>query len=253
MEEREPNKFNGKTRAVNDIDGIKIDDIHIMLGIPKKTKSSSGIYRKPNDPTPEPIYVDYEGDYCTGSRFIDRVIPTSPYRIPSPTAQYPSISLGGSRVFGDKRGYGSRILASMAQNAPLYGIGSIEMSEASGFGKEGKLWIKPGSDKIFNPHRGMSGYYVWPLLGFDGELKSPDQPDLDIDSFEKELKKTFGLKTVPKTIQELYKIPGGAEWWRRYGFPLADLSMDLTKPNPVLEAYLKRKGIVVPKFKRRLK
>jgi hypothetical protein len=252
MEEREP-KFNGKSRAVNDIDGIKIDDIHIMLGVPKKTRSSSSIYRKPNDPTPESIYVDYEGDYCNGSRFIDRTSPTSRSRGSSSTSQHPSISLSGSKVFDNKRGYGSRILASMAQNAPLYGIRSIGMSEASGFGEEGKLWIKPGRDKIFNSHLGMYGYYVWPLLGFDGELKSPDQPGLDIDKFEKELKKTFGLKKVPKTIQELYKIPGGAEWWRRHGFPLGDLSMDLTKPNPVLESYLKRKGIIVPKFKRRLK
>ncbi len=81
-----------------------------------------------------------------------------------------------------------------------------------------------------DPEEAMNGYYTWPRLGYDGDLGSQ----------KSKLPEQF---RTAQTIQDLYAMPGGKEWWREHGESI-DLKFDLangSRSMKVLEAYLKAK------------
>jgi hypothetical protein len=81
------------------------------------------------------------------------------------------------------------------------------------------------------------GYYVWPLLGFDGELPEDDLSELPRDLYE-ELVDTGG--GPPFHISELMSFDEGREWWLENG---AELELEFKADNDdVLQSYVAKKA-----------
>lgn len=65
------------------------------------------------------------------------------------------------------------------------------------------------------PNTGMTGYYFWPRVGFNGHLTKEHR------------------KALPKqyrhveTIQQLFALPGGPEVWKQHGSQIYGLTLDL--------------------------
>jgi uncharacterized protein with gpF-like domain len=77
-----------------------------------------------------------------------------------------------------------------------------------------------------------NGYYTWARYGFDGDLRL---------SQRRQVSKDFGEPI--KTVQELFGLKGGAEWWKQNGSTLA-MEFDLSKGSKsreLWEEYLKNK------------
>jgi hypothetical protein len=112
---------------------------------------------------------------------------------------------------------GSKILATMIHNAKKLGIEKITTNMAK----------SPATDR--NP---MIGYYVWPKMGYDGNLTSEGDAKFikfmvnlrakNSDIYEKytnsEVNPEFGTQY---TIQNLYALgPEAVELWKKYGYEL---------------------------------
>lgn len=117
------------------------------------------------------------------------------------------------------KGLGTKVFASQVEALQKVGATKIYTHAAGKFG-----------DKDFN------GYYTWPSLGYDCKLdlkRRKDVPD--------------AMRRI-KSVQELFSLPGGREWWKANGRP-KDMEFDLrtgSKSLQVLEATLRRKGLAPP-------
>jgi hypothetical protein len=87
----------------------------------------------------------------------------------------------------------------------------------------------------------MNGYYTWPRLGYDGPLSRSVLESMsmnDADHLRGRLPKRGA------TIQDLFALPGGKEYWKEHGDSI-DLSFDLrdgSKSLLVLQAYLEERA-----------
>ncbi len=109
------------------------------------------------------------------------------------------------------KGLGAKLFADQVDRCREAGIERIETVAARGSGE-------------------YVGYKVWPKLGYDGKLS---------DSALSELPKQF---QSAKTIQELYRMPGGVDAWDKFGqsihlmFDLRDGSQSMERLNKYLAA-----------------
>jgi hypothetical protein len=82
-----------------------------------------------------------------------------------------------------------------------------------------------------------SGYYVWPLLGFDGQIPEDDVSQMPPDLIE-ELEDTGG--GPPFRISELMSFPEGRKYWLELG---AEIELEFpVKNDDVLQKYVQRKA-----------
>jgi hypothetical protein len=82
---------------------------------------------------------------------------------------------------------------------------------------------------------GMQGYMVWPKFGFDGPL----QADI-LAKLPREFRRA-------RTVQDLFRMPGGADWWRDNGRSIA-LEFDVRPDSQSMDVwrrYLERKQAAV--------
>jgi hypothetical protein len=110
-------------------------------------------------------------------------------------------------------GLGSTILARQVQNAINHGFAKIKCSAARG--------------------NAMTGYYVWPLLGYDGPV--PDKfsnPDRFRGPSRAEFEEEF--KNLPENLKnatmvsEFFKTQEGMEFWKKWGLTF-DATFDLSE------------------------
>jgi hypothetical protein len=122
-------------------------------------------------------------------------------------------------------GIGTRMLATQVQAAEREGFRDIRTMAA---GRAGTSW---------------SGYYVWPRLGYDGEIDKDfleEMPD-DVRSGIEEL-----AGDDPPRFIHLMASPEGRDWWRDNGrdvelaFPLGDYDDNLSRE--VLFGYARAKA-----------
>jgi hypothetical protein len=117
-------------------------------------------------------------------------------------------------------GLGTRILASQVRAASALGIDSLT-TYAAGPPSQGK----------------MNGYYTWGRLGYDSDLSGGLQNQASAAGFSN-----------ARTLHDLFKRPGGADWWKANGVGLSmefDLNAGSTS-RKVLDAYTAAKGISLP-------
>jgi hypothetical protein len=158
----------------------------------------------------------------------------------------------------DKRGngVGSRILAAQVGNSRDFGYRKIKISQAAGGGP------RVGPTQTFPPY---SGYYVWPLLGFDKKLDATDRRKLiqEINKgntdIHREMRRSLGGmldspvkdEHIPETFHQLaMKNPRFWDFWIDYGDSLSEIEFNLhpeSVSSRVFDAYQKRKGIYVPR------
>lgn len=120
----------------------------------------------------------------------------------------PYIVLDSLKVFTQGRGIGTKIFMHTVQEADKYGIHTI-VSRAS-------------------RDDGQNGYYTLPLWGYDGDISDIDLPP----KFE-------GVET----IQQLYSLPGGMQWWKKNGETI-DVTFDTRKGSMsrrILEHYASKR------------
>ena len=115
------------------------------------------------------------------------------------------------------KGLGTRILKAQVVAAKKLGV---ERLNTLAFGS-------PTSD--------YSGYYVWPLLGYNATLGADHKTAL----------RAAGFSPAPFDTHELFQMKGGAAWWKANGASV-HASLDLTEKSAglrVLDAYLKAKSM----------
>lgn len=110
-------------------------------------------------------------------------------------------------------GLGSTILARQVQNAINHGFAKIECSAARG--------------------NQMTGYYVWPLLGYDGPVprKFPNPSrfyGLQRAEFEEEFKNLPENLKNATMVSEFFKTQEGMEFWKKWGLTF-DATFDLSE------------------------
>ena len=116
------------------------------------------------------------------------------------------------------KGLGSRVLARQVKFAYLMGVRELSLQASGG-----------PSSSIYN------GYYTWPRLGFIIDL-----------SRKSHVLEAAGFSGVKDTA-DLFKRPGGKEWWRTNGWG-GSATFDLqpgSRSHTILSEYLAQKGIVV--------
>ena len=124
------------------------------------------------------------------------------------------------------KGPGLKIFASQVEHAIRHGFDRIECHAAGGQGYKGD-W---------------SGYYVWPLYGYDQKISQLESGD------DEERKCAAGLrKAFPEaeSILDLMDTPEGAKWWSENGTGLRDAVFDLKEGSrslKVLRAYQAKKA-----------
>ena len=110
------------------------------------------------------------------------------------------------KTIDNRKGLGAKLFADQVDRCREAGIERIETVAARGSGE-------------------YVGYKVWPKLGYDGKLS---------DSALSELPQEF---RTAKTIQELYRMPGGVDAWDKFGqsihltFDLRDGSQSMDRLN----------------------
>lgn len=155
-----------------------------------------------------------------------------------------------SRVRSDKQGQGlgARILWNQVQAAIE---GKFERIETGSSGRGTKL--APTEDFAGHSSEEYAGYYVWPRLGFDSDLKeflrerrlSEDPEDR---ATYRDFKKQF--PTV-RRVSELMLTDEGKKWWQEYGGELNSLVFDLRSNSQsilTLTKYMQEKELL-PKSK----
>jgi hypothetical protein len=82
-----------------------------------------------------------------------------------------------------------------------------------------------------NPGGFMNGYYTWPRLGYDAAFGSYDRAKL-----------ASSPKPDALTVQDLFRTPGGAAWWKENGWGMA-MTFNLSTPDALnrLDAYVEGK------------
>lgn len=121
-------------------------------------------------------------------------------------------------------GMGAMILHGQAMTARAHGFSRINVAAAgypSNFNDDGTI-------------SGMIGFYVWPRLGFDARFD--DEPGgYRVRDFAPPY-------NTAKTVQELFAMPGGAQYWKENGFGM-NMQFDLktSKWIDALGAYIDRK------------
>jgi hypothetical protein len=123
------------------------------------------------------------------------------------------------KLFAPK-GIGLNSFLRQVQNAPALGIRRIETFAA-------------GNYHTLRSH-GDSGYFVWARFGFDAPLLATQQA----------LLKQFPPLAGVTTLNELFRRPGGAEWWKINGSDIY-LVFDVSPQSSMMENlrnYLQEKG-----------
>ncbi len=121
-----------------------------------------------------------------------------------------------------KSGIGSKIFTDQVAWASRMGISRIEAHAARKGGS--------GEDEF-------NGYYTWPRLGYDQDLKS-----LGDDKFKKTVKQEF---PEAKSVLDVMKTKDGRDWWKKNGVDMHEAKFDLTpgsRSMRILEAYKKERG-----------
>lgn len=119
------------------------------------------------------------------------------------------------------RGIGLEAFKQQVDSASRLGFEKIETSAAG------------------NKEDDFNGYYTWPRLGYDGQLRSRHKDGLELASAEGKSWVT-GLETK---VSDLMKTKGGREWWKENGDGF-DATFNLTKGSQsrkVLATYVKEK------------
>ena len=123
-----------------------------------------------------------------------------------------------------QNGVGSRVLALQVEALRYFGVTEIK---AKGLASE------QGAPRM--------GYYALPRLGFDGKI-----PKWLI---HEEIFQESPFR-YERNIRDIFRIPGGKEWWQKFGTTL-DLQFDLS-PHSVssrtMQNYQIEKGILLPPF-----
>ena len=138
------------------------------------------------------------------------------------------------------KGLGTSVLARQVQNAIDSGVGELTCSASRGDGMDGEI------GKV------MSGYFVWPMLGYDGP--APDinserphmangiqvQPD-QVDEYKEALSNLPDSAKNATNVSDFYKTEEGQQFWYKYGstfnakFDLREGSDSLKRFNAYLE------------------
>jgi hypothetical protein len=92
---------------------------------------------------------------------------------------------------------GLQITRDQVKAAPRFGIRVVNV-------RAGRHDPQPSSGEPADSR--MTGYYHWPLLGFDGVLSQDIRARAAADGFGR-----------VRTVQELLSKPGSRPWWRRHG------------------------------------
>lgn len=122
-------------------------------------------------------------------------------------------------------GIGTRMLMGQVLAAEREGFGVIE-TEAQG---------SPGSE--------WSGYYVWPRLGYDGELE-PETIDKMPAALRQKIEKLARSDGSDPRFSHLMMLPEGRKWWRDNGHSV-DLEFDThaeSRSRKVLDAYFRERA-----------
>ncbi len=116
------------------------------------------------------------------------------------------------------------------------GIGSdvfvrqVEQARLKGFDK---ITTHAAKENIQEPNKPLSGYSFWPtVFGFDQSLQDID--DLDV------LRKVYKEFPKARTVQDIVRAPGGADWWRAHGTDLFNAEFDLRDDSPSMRHFLER-------------
>lgn len=119
------------------------------------------------------------------------------------------------------RGIGVRLFAAQVRMAAQLGVQAIETVGGQ------------GTTHLLHRAVDMNGYYTWPRLGYNADLKQWLAREAS-DDLDREI----------TTVRDLMQTAEGRDWWKRNGYQI-DLTFDLTpgsQSRQDLKAYLDAKG-----------
>jgi hypothetical protein len=121
------------------------------------------------------------------------------------------------------KGRGHELFAQQVRVLQQMGANRI-VTCAAGYGSGHQLAKREGPSE-------ENGYYTWPRLGYDGPLEP-----VHLEGMPARLRSRLGPEP---TIQQLFVLEGGKEWWHKNGAEIC-LRFDLTPDSPnlkILEEY----------------
>ena len=141
------------------------------------------------------------------------------------------------------QGMGSALLARQVQNAVDSGVVEMKCEAVRADGPKGEIG---GS---------MSGYYVWPLLGYDGRAPRIHHPDPrtqrslnvpadKVNEFREAVSHLPDSAKNATKVSDFYKTTEGQQFWRKWGNTI-NLSFDLREGSDSLKklsVYLEERG-----------
>ena len=162
------------------------------------------------------------------------------------------------KVYDKGKGLGTKMLARQIKHCKDIGVTKMtcDAIRVDGYSTNGKMGYDAGytgdSQRV---NGGMaSGYYVWPLMGYDAEIDWDKHKDGfwdeeydtgDYDTHEELMADAPESVRKAKRLSAIMRTEEGRKWWSQYGigmnmqFDLSDGSQSMR----IFNEYLKRKGM----------
>lgn len=209
-----------KKRGFTPENAIRLAGLEPITSLENQKLKARVEYKINKDSADRDLTIEVEYSSSKGiNLLLERVI-----TVPLKKEPYVEASLLSLNENAHRNQTGSKILAMMIHNAKKMGIKKIKTSMSKSY------------SGTKNP---MIGYYVWPKMGYDGDLTSEDEFKFkkfmeklkaeNSDIYEKysnsEVNPEFGTQY---TIQNLYALgPEAVELWKKYGYELyGEFSLD---------------------------
>ena len=153
------------------------------------------------------------------------------------------------KVYDKGKGLGAKMLARQIKHCQDLGVVQISCDaiRVDGYTK------KVPAERINGGQ--ASGYFVWPLMGYDGEIDWYKHKDAfwdeeydtgDYDNWDELMQDAPESVRNAERVQEIMATEEGRLWWHKYGIGM-DLDFDLREGSEsmrIFSEYLNRKGYV---------
>jgi hypothetical protein len=162
------------------------------------------------------------------------------------------------KVYDKGKGLGTKMLARQIKHCKDIGVTKMtcDAIRVDGYEVDGKTSYDAGySGNSQRVNGGMaSGYYVWPLMGYDAEIDWGKHRDAfwdeeydtgDYDTHDDLMSDAPESVRKSKRLSAIMRTDEGRKWWSKYGVGM-EMEFDLTEGSQsmrIFNEYLKRKGM----------